>query len=48
MLKTVAEHAGMHPSKAHRYLVSFCRNGLAERDAGSGVTNSVRWPYARA
>lgn len=35
-LKSVAERAGMHPSKAHRYLVSFCRNGLAERDPASG------------
>lgn len=36
MLKTVAERAEMQPPKAHRYLVSFCRNGLAERDAASG------------
>jgi len=36
MLKTVAERAGMQPPKAHRYLVSLCRNGLAERDASSG------------
>jgi DNA-binding IclR family transcriptional regulator len=36
MLKTVAERADMQPPKAHRYLVSFCRQGLAERDAASG------------
>jgi len=35
-LKTVAERADMQPPKAHRYLVSFCRSGLAERDAASG------------
>jgi len=36
MLKTVAERAGMQPPKAHRYLVSLCRSGLAERDTTSG------------
>ena len=36
MLKTVAERADMPPPKAHRYLVSFCRGGLAERDPVSG------------
>lgn len=36
MLKTVAERAEMQPPKAHRYLVSFCRQGLAERDPASG------------
>lgn len=36
MLKTVAERADMQPPKAHRYLVSLCRSGLAERDANSG------------
>jgi DNA-binding IclR family transcriptional regulator len=36
MLKTVSERAEMQPPKAHRYLVSFCRSGLAERDAASG------------
>lgn len=36
MLKTVAERAAMPPPKAHRYLVSFCRGGLAERDPASG------------
>jgi DNA-binding IclR family transcriptional regulator len=36
MLKTVSERAEMLPPKAHRYLVSFCRSGLAERDPVSG------------
>jgi DNA-binding IclR family transcriptional regulator len=36
MLKTVAERADMLPPKAYRYLVSFCRQGLAERDPASG------------
>jgi DNA-binding IclR family transcriptional regulator len=36
MLKTVAERAGMLPPKAHRYLVSLVRSGLAERDTASG------------
>lgn len=36
MLKTVAERADMQPPKAHRYLVSLCRSGLAERDAATG------------
>jgi DNA-binding IclR family transcriptional regulator len=36
MLKTVSERAEMQPPKAHRYLVSFCRSGLAERDPASG------------
>lgn len=36
MLKTVAERAEMPPPKAHRYLVSFCRGGLAERDPATG------------
>lgn len=35
-LKTVAERSDMQPPKAHRYLVSFCRGGLAERDPVSG------------
>lgn len=35
-LKTVAERAEMQPPKAHRYLVSFCRGGLAERDPTTG------------
>ena len=36
MLKNVAERAGMQAPKAHRYLVSFCRTGLAERDLPTG------------
>ena len=32
MLKTLALRAGMHPAKAHRYMVSLVRVGLAERD----------------
>ena len=36
MLKTIAASADMPPPKAHRYLVSFCRSGLAERDPASG------------
>ena len=31
ILRDLARAAGMHPSKAHRYLVSFIRMGLAER-----------------
>ncbi len=31
-LKTLAEHAGMTPSKAHLYLVSFLRLGLVVQD----------------
>lgn len=36
MLKTVAERAGMHPAKVHRYLVSLCRFGYVQQDADSG------------
>jgi DNA-binding IclR family transcriptional regulator len=36
MLKTIAENAGMPPSKAHRYLVSFSRMGFVARDAETG------------
>jgi len=36
MLKTIAEHAGMPPPKAHRYLASFCRGGLVERNPATG------------
>lgn len=32
MLKTLAANAGMPPAKAHRYMVSLVRAGLAERD----------------
>lgn len=36
MLKTLAAQAGMPPAKAHRYIVSFMRTGLIERDPLSG------------
>ncbi len=36
MLKTLAAEAGMHPAKAHRYIVSFMRAGAVERDPASG------------
>jgi DNA-binding IclR family transcriptional regulator len=36
MLKTIAAGAGLAPAKAHRYLVSFLRSGLVERDSGTG------------
>ena len=36
MLKTIAEHAGMPPPKAHRYLTSYCRSGLVERNPSTG------------
>lgn len=36
MLKTIAEHAGMAPPKAHRYLTSYCRSGLVERHPKTG------------
>lgn len=36
MLKTLAERAGMPPAKAHRYLVSFARTGLVQRDPATG------------
>ena len=32
MLKTLAAYANMPPAKAHRYMVSLVRAGLAERD----------------
>ena len=35
-LKDLAARAGMPPSKAHRYLVSLIRAGLAEQDRESG------------
>lgn len=37
MLKSLAERAAMHPAKAHRYLVSFLRSGLVQRDDESGL-----------
>ncbi len=36
MLKAIASAASMPPSKAHRYLVSFCRMGFVERDPANG------------
>jgi len=36
MLKTIAEHAAMPPPKAHRYLASFCRSGLVDRNPMTG------------
>lgn len=35
-LKEIALAAGLHPSKAHRYLVSLTRAELVEQDAASG------------
>jgi DNA-binding IclR family transcriptional regulator len=35
-LKDVAKLAGMHPGKAHRYLVSLTRSELVVQDKGSG------------
>ncbi|GAB5098325.1 IclR family transcriptional regulator [Caballeronia sp. HLA56] len=36
MLRDLAQRAGMSPAKAHRYLVSFVRLGLASQDPLSG------------
>lgn len=36
MLKTIAAAAGIPPAKAHRYLVSFTRTEMVERDAATG------------
>ena len=36
MLKVLAAAAGMPPSKAHRYLVSFARTGFVDRDPVTG------------
>lgn len=36
MLKTLAEAANMPPAKAHRYLVSFIRTQMVERDQTTG------------
>ena len=41
-LKDVAAAAGMPPAKAHRYLVSLIRAGLAEQDAKAAATDSAR------
>ena len=35
-LKELAEAAGMPASKAHRYMVSLCRTGIAEQDPATG------------
>jgi len=35
-LKDLAREAGMHPAKAHPYLVSFGKLGLVQQDPGSG------------
>jgi len=35
-LKAIAAAAGLPPAKAHRYLVSFTRTGMVERDAVTG------------
>lgn len=36
MLKTLADRAGMHPAKVHRYLVSLCRAGFVTQDESTG------------
>ena len=36
MLKTIADRAGMHPAKVHRYLVSLCRAGFVAQDEQTG------------
>jgi DNA-binding IclR family transcriptional regulator len=36
MLKTLAAAASMPPAKAHRYIVSFMRTGLVEREPSNG------------
>jgi DNA-binding IclR family transcriptional regulator len=36
-LSEVARRSGLHPSKAHRYLVSLVRVGLVSQDAASGL-----------
>ena len=43
-LRDIASAAGMVPSKAHRYLVSFIRTGLVEQDPESGLYDLG--PYA--
>jgi DNA-binding IclR family transcriptional regulator len=35
-LKILAEQSGMSAPKAHRYLTSYCRSGLVERDNNGG------------
>ncbi len=36
-LSQLAKASGLHPAKAHRYLVSLVRSGLASQDVGSGM-----------
>jgi DNA-binding IclR family transcriptional regulator len=36
MMKSLAERAGMHPAKVHRYLVSFTRTGFVEQNSVTG------------
>ena len=36
-LSEVAKRADLHPAKAHRYLTSLTRTGLASQDASSGL-----------
>lgn len=36
-LSEVAKAAGLHPAKAHRYLTSLVRTGLASQDASTGM-----------
>jgi DNA-binding IclR family transcriptional regulator len=36
-LSEVAKRAELHPAKAHRYLTSLCRTGLASQDPGTGM-----------
>jgi DNA-binding IclR family transcriptional regulator len=36
-LSEVAKRSGLHPSKAHRYLVSLVRTGLASQDVTTGM-----------
>jgi DNA-binding IclR family transcriptional regulator len=36
-LADLAKAADMHPAKAHRYLVSLCRIGLASQDTATGL-----------
>jgi DNA-binding IclR family transcriptional regulator len=36
-LSEVAKRSDLHPAKAHRYLTSLTRTGLASQDAGSGL-----------
>jgi DNA-binding IclR family transcriptional regulator len=48
-LSEVAKRAELHPAKAHRYLTSLTRTGLASQDASSGLydtTNLSVWSEA--